>query len=48
MTNQYDNVYINETATIVGPYEKKGPLNHTLIKGMMIYILDPIPGNRQK
>lgn len=28
MTFKYDNVYINETATISGPYEKKGPLNH--------------------
>lgn len=28
MTNKYDNVYINETATITGPYEKKGPLNN--------------------
>lgn len=27
MTFQYDNVYINETATITGPYEKRGPLN---------------------
>lgn len=26
MTFKYDNVYINEVATIVGPYEKKGPL----------------------
>ncbi|MDD3341631.1 MAG: stage V sporulation protein AD [Bacilli bacterium] len=26
MTFKYDNVYINETATITGPYEKKGPL----------------------
>ena len=28
-----DNVYINETATIVGPYEKKGPLNSYFDKG---------------
>lgn len=28
MTFTYDNVYINETATLTGPYEKKGPLNH--------------------
>ncbi len=28
MTFQYKNVYINETATVTGPYEKKGPLNH--------------------
>ncbi len=27
MTFQYKNVYINETATITGPYEKKGPLH---------------------
>ncbi len=26
MTFKYNNVYINETATIVGPYENKGPL----------------------
>ena len=26
MTIEYKNVYINETATIVGPYEAKGPL----------------------
>lgn len=28
MTFKYKNVYINETATIAGPYEKKGPLHH--------------------
>lgn len=28
MTFKYKNVYINETATITGPYEKKGPLNN--------------------
>lgn len=28
MTFQYKNVYINETSTVTGPYEKKGPLNH--------------------
>lgn len=27
MTFKYKNVYINETATITGPYEKKGPLH---------------------
>ena len=26
MTIKFDNVYINETATITGPYEKNGPL----------------------
>ena len=26
MTFKYNNVYINETATITGPYEAKGPL----------------------
>lgn len=26
MTNIYNNVYINDTATITGPYEEKGPL----------------------
>ncbi len=28
MTFEYKNVYINETATVTGPYEKKGPLSH--------------------
>ncbi|NLL44148.1 MAG: stage V sporulation protein AD [Mollicutes bacterium] len=28
MTFKYNNVYINETSTVVGPYEKKGPLNN--------------------
>lgn len=28
MTFHYQNVYINETSTVTGPYEKKGPLNH--------------------
>ena len=28
MTFKYNNVYMNETSTVVGPYEKKGPLNH--------------------
>ena len=27
MTFYYKNVYINNTSTVVGPYEKKGPLN---------------------
>lgn len=27
MTFRYDNVYVNETATITGPYEIKGPFN---------------------
>lgn len=27
MTEKHNNVYITETATIVGPYEKKGPLS---------------------
>ena len=26
MTFKYDNVYLKETATVCGPYEKKGPL----------------------
>ncbi len=28
MTFTYKNVYINETGTVAGPYEKKGPLNN--------------------
>lgn len=28
MTFKYNNVYINDTSTITGPYEKKGPLNN--------------------
>lgn len=28
MTFKYENVYINDTATITGPYEKKGPLEN--------------------
>ena len=27
MTFKYNNVYINETSTVVGPYEAKGPLS---------------------
>ena len=27
MTFKYNNVYINETSTVVGPYEHKGPLS---------------------
>ena len=27
MTNKYDNVYINETSTITGPYEAEGPFS---------------------
>ena len=26
MTIKYNNVYINETSTVAGPYEAKGPL----------------------
>ena len=33
MTTKYNNVYINETATITGPYEKKGPLHGYFDKG---------------
>ena len=28
MTFKFNNVYVNNTATVVGPYEKKGPLGH--------------------
>lgn len=33
MTIKYDNVYINDTATVTGPYEKKGPLQGYFDKG---------------
>lgn len=33
MTTKYNNVYINETATVTGPYEKKGPLHSYFDKG---------------
>lgn len=33
MTIKYNNVYINETATVTGPYEKKGPLHGYFDKG---------------
>ena len=33
MTIKYDNVYINETSTVTGPYEKKGPLQSYFDKG---------------
>jgi len=32
MTFKYNDVYINNTATVVGPYEKKGPLGHKFDK----------------
>lgn len=32
MTFKYKNVYLNETATIAGPYEQLGPLAHTYDK----------------
>lgn len=32
MTFKYKNVYLNETATIAGPYEQQGPLSHTFDK----------------
>ena len=28
MTFKYDNVYINETSTITGPYESEGPFSN--------------------
>ena len=28
MTFKYKNVYINETSTVTGPYEKNGPLSN--------------------
>ena len=30
MTFKYNNVYVNETATVTGPYEGKGPLSKYL------------------
>ena len=33
MTIKYENVYINETSTVTGPYEKKGPLHGYFDKG---------------
>ena len=33
MTTKYNNVYINETAIVTGPYEKKGPLHSYFDKG---------------
>ena len=27
MSSKYKNVYLHETATVVGPYEKNGPLS---------------------
>lgn len=32
MTFEYKNVYLSETATVVGPYEKKGPLGNRFDK----------------
>jgi stage V sporulation protein AD len=32
MTIKYNNVYINDTSTVTGPYEKKGPLSNTFDK----------------
>ena len=32
MTFKYDNVYLENTSTIAGPYEKKGPLSNTFDK----------------
>ena len=33
MTYKYDNVYIEDFSTVVGPYEKKGPLGEKFDKG---------------
>lgn len=33
MTFKYNNVYINDTATVVGPYEKNGPFGRGFDKG---------------
>ena len=32
MTFKFNNVYVNNTSTVVGPYEKKGPLGHKFDK----------------
>ena len=45
MTFKYENVYIKETSTVAGPYEKKGPLRKYVDK---IYILEKILGKKQK
>ena len=37
MTFKYENVYINETSTVVGPYEYKGPLSKYYDKYAFFY-----------
>ena len=48
MTIKYENVYINETSTVTGPYEKKGPYMDILIRVMMTFILVCQHGNKQR
>ena len=48
MTFKYNDVYVKDTATVAGPYEKKGPLKNILIRPLMIYILKKIPGKKLK
>lgn len=39
MTYEYENVYLKDASTVVGPYEKKALLVINLIKVMMTYIM---------
>ena len=45
MTFNYKNVYINNTATITGPYEAKGPLSKYFDKSYNDLYFDVRDGN---
>ena len=48
MTFKYNNVYINETSTITGPYEADGPLSKLFDKSYEDEILDKIKSEYKK
>ena len=48
MTFKYNNVYVKETSTVAGPYEKKGPLKKYYDKTYNDLYFGRNHGNKQK
>ena len=48
MTFTYHDVYLEQTATVVGPYEKKGPLKKYLMLVTVTFIAKKQVGKKQK
>lgn len=48
MTFKYNQVFVEDAATIAGPYEAKGPLKNILNRHLIICIMGKSLGKRQK